>query len=163
MIMVQKGRATLYIDRDQAARINKELGLAPSELMSQAMNVVESNEFGDMAYELKSKLLDDLIATATKDLGIAQASVEAMNKRLGDLTQKKADLDEQYAINKQGIMLSRLVYNLNSMIIAARYNIPTLLGNPRATETIDKIKEVSPLWQLEAHCKNLQADMKRYR
>lgn len=161
--MTQKGRTTVYIDKEQAARVKNEYGLDTSTLTSQALDIVESNEFSDLALELRLKLLDNVITETTTKLTEAQNVVLSLNKRLEGLQVKRSELIQNYESNKRGILLSKLTYNLNNMIIRSQYDIPTILGNSEAVAVIEQIKAASPLWQLEVHVKDLKANMSRYR
>lgn len=161
--MTMKGRTTVYIDLDKAERVRNELGIDTSTLTSQALDIVDSAEFSDMAIELRLKLIDDLTTKTTEELTKVQVSITNLTRRLAELQQHRTDILQTYESNKKGVLLSKLTYTLNNMIIGARYDIPTLMGNEEAVKVMEKIKAASPLWQLDTHVVNLKANVSRYR
>jgi len=155
--MVQKGRSTVYVDLDQAERVTQNTGIRLSELTSQALEIADSEVFGDLAVGLRIKLTEDLIAETEDELTRLQRREAVLQKRLQENRDKIVTIQEEWNKVKTSVMLSRQVYQLNQVIIAGHYDIPTIQVS--GAEYVEGIKKLSPLWELEVHVKAFKKQM----
>jgi hypothetical protein len=155
--MTQKGRTTVWVDKVQAERIRDELGIDLSKLASQAMDMVESEMFGDIALELRVKLIDGIINSTSEDLGEARNRVTALQLRLKEAEEKKNTIFVKWQETKQSTILAGYMYQLNLIIVHGRYD-PNAIREA-APKLLEDIKRLSPLFDLEAHIKGYRKDM----
>lgn len=156
--MVQKGRTTVYVDMDKAQRIKEDLGIDLSKLTSQALDIADSDLFGDIAVELRTKITDELIVETEDEIKKVQSRLVLLNQRLLEAQVKREKIHFEYERTKKSIMYSRMLYQLNQVIIAAKYDINAVRTS--ALEILKDILEISPLFNLEVHIKELKKEMR---
>jgi hypothetical protein len=155
--MVQKGRTSVYIDLDQARRVKEDLGIELSRLTSQALDIADSDIFGDIAVGLRIKITEELIAETENELMLLERRQIVLQNRLQEAIQRKETIRTEWQRVQNSVMLSRHIYQLNQVIIASRYDIPTI--RVAGAEFISKIEILSPLWNLEIHVREFKKEM----
>jgi len=156
--MVQKGRTTVYVDMEKAQRIKEDLGIDLSKLASQALDIADSDLFGDIAVELRTKITNELIVETEDEIKKTESRLLLLQQRLVEAQGKRDRIQFEYQRTKKSIMYSRMVYQLNQVVIAAKYDVnATRIAAP---EILKDILEVSPLFNLEVHIIELKKEMR---
>jgi hypothetical protein len=156
--MVQKGRTTVYVDMEKAQRIKEDLGIDLSKLASQALDIADSDLFGDIAVELRTKITNELIVETEDEIKKTESRLLLLQQRLVEAQGKRDRIQFEYQRTKKSIMYSRMVYQLNQVVIAAKYDVnATRIAAP---EILKDILEVSPLFNLEVHIIEFKKDMR---
>lgn len=156
--MVQKGRTTVYVDMEKAQRIKEDLGIDLSKLASQALDIADSDLFGDIAVELRTKITDELIIETEDEIKKTEARLVMLQQRLLEANIKKEKIHFEWQRTKNSIMYSRMLYQLNQVIIAAKYDIHAT--RVAAPDVLKEILEISPLFNLEIHIAELKKEMR---
>jgi len=156
--MVQKGRTTVYVDMEKAQRIKEDLGIDLSKLASQALDIADSDLFGDIAVELRTKITNELIVETEDEIKKTESRLLLLQQRLVEAQGKRDRIQFEYQRTKKSIMYSRMLYQLNQVVIAAKYDVnATRIAAP---EILKDILEVSPLFNLEVHIIEFKKDMR---
>jgi hypothetical protein len=158
LIMVQKGRTTVYVDMEKAQRIKEDLGIDLSKLTSQALDIADSDLFGDLAVDLRTKITNELIVETEDEIKKVQDRLVMLNQRLVEAKDKKERIVIEWQRTKKSVMYSRMLYQLNQVIIAAKYDITAV--RVAAPDVMDDILIVSPLFNLEVHIAMLKKEMR---
>jgi hypothetical protein len=156
--MVQKGRTTVYVDMEKAQRIKEDLGIDLSKLASQALDIADSDLFGDIAVDLRTKIVDELIVETEDEIKKVEARLKLLQQRLLETTVKKEKIQFEYQRTKNSIMYSRLLYQLNQVAIASKYDV--LATRVAAPDVLAEIMVISPLFNLEVHIAELKKEMR---
>jgi len=156
--MVQKGRTTVYVDMEKAQRIKEDLGIDLSKLTSQALDIADSDLFGDLAVDLRTKITNELIVETEDEIKKVQDRLVMLNQRLVEAKDKKERIVIEWQRTKKSVMYSRMLYQLNQVIIAAKYDITAV--RVAAPDVMDDILIVSPLFNLEVHIAMLKKEMR---
>jgi len=157
--MVQKGRTTVWVDLALAERVEEDLGIKLSALASQALEIADSDIFGDVAVGLRTRIVEDTISETENELMLLERRKIILEARLVAARLRKDNIAQEWLQVKNSVMLSRYVYQLNQVIISSRYDIPTI--QVAGIEYIQKIQELNPLWSLDIHVAAFRKEMER--
>lgn len=157
--MTRRGATTsVYVNPDQVQRI-REMGLDLSSITNKALDIIDSDEFADLAVEMRLKLNEDLINTTREEILRLETRLIHLRQRLTNAIEKQTDIQVEWERTKQTVMLSRYMYQLNMAIIAADYDTVTV--SESAKQIIEKVVEINPQFQLDVHVKGFRSAMSR--
>jgi hypothetical protein len=156
--MVRKGTTSVYVDREKVERI-KNMGLDLSNITTKALDIIDSDEFADIAVEMRLKINDDVINTTREEILRLETRLTYLRQRLENSIAKRTDILNEYEVTKKTVMLSRYMYQLNLAIIAAQYDLITVRES--AKEVVEKIVTINPMFQLDVHITNFRKEMNR--
>lgn len=157
--MVRKGYTTsVYVNRDQVERL-RDLGLDLSGVTNKALEIIDSDEFADVAVEMRLKINEDLIGSTREEILRLETRLVHLRQRLTTAVERQTEIKTEWEITKRTVILSRYMYQLNLAIIAANYDTVTI--SESAKQIIEKIVEINPQFQLDAHVTGFRKEMSR--
>lgn len=156
--MVRKGTTSIYADLDKVKRI-KELGLDLSSVAGKALDIIDSDEFADIAVEMRLKINDDVINSTQEEILRLETRLTYLRDRLETSIRRREEIRGEWENTKRTVILSRYMYQLNLAIIAAQYDLITIRES--AKEVIDKIVEINPMFKIEVHVEGFRKEMSR--
>lgn len=156
--MVRKGTTSVYVDQEQVKRI-RDMGLDLTSITNKALDIVDSDEFADIAVEMRLKLNEDLINSTREEILRLETRLIHLRQRLSGAIDKQTEIRVEWEQTKQTVMLSRYMYQLNLAIIAANYDIVTV--GESAKQIVEKIVEINPQFTLSVHIEGFRKVMSR--
>lgn len=156
--MVRKGTTSVYVDKDQVERI-KGMGLDLTSITNKALEIVDSDEFADVAVEMRLKINEDVINQTREEILRLETRLGYLRQRLETSTVRQTEILTEWETTKKTVMLSRYMYQLNMAIIAAQYDVITIKES--AKDVIGKIIEINPMFQIDVHVTGFRKEMNR--
>jgi len=153
-----KRTTSVYVDQDQVERI-KGMGLDLTSITNKALEIVDSDEFADIAVEMRLKINEDVINQTRDEILRMETRLIYLKQRYDNAVAKKDEIRDEWEVTKKTVMLSRYMYQLNLATIAANYDAVTVKES--AKDTIERIVEINPLFDLNIHIKGFQKEMNR--
>ncbi len=140
--------SSVYIESDLVEQLAKK-GLSLSQVAQAAVKLVLSDDFEDIAVEMRMSMLDDRIRKLKVDLTELNFQVEVKKKQLEYMEKERERTEVEWKKARQTAVLTRYIRSLNQVIIASGYD-PSLVKE-MAGDTIQKILKVNPTFDLEKH------------
>lgn len=140
--------SSVYIESELVEQLAKK-GLSLSQVTQAAVKLVLSDDFEDIAVEMRMSMLDDRIRKLKVDLAELNFQVEVKMKQLEYMEKERERTEVEWKKARQTAVLTRYIRSLNQVIIASGYD-PSLVKE-MAGDTIQKILKVNPTFDLEKH------------
>lgn len=146
--MGKMSTSSVYIESELIEQLTKK-GLSLSQVAQTAVKLVLSDDFEDIAVEMRMTMLDDRIRKLEVDLSELNFQVEVKMKQLEYMKKEREKTEVEWKKARQTAVLTRYVRSLNQVIIASGYD--QSLVKEMAGDTIQKILKVNPTFDLEKH------------
>ena len=146
--MGKMSTSSVYIESELIEQLAKK-GLSLSQVAQAAVKLVLSDDFEDIAVEMRMSMLDDRIRKLEVDLSELNFQVEVKMKQLEYMKKERERTEVEWKKARQTAVLTRYVRSLNQVIIASGYD--QSLVKEMAGDTIQKILNVNPTFDLEKH------------
>lgn len=153
-----KRTTSVYVDPDQVKRI-QDMGLDLTTITNKALEIVDSDDFADVAVEMRLRIVDDVINSTKEEILRTEIRLGHLKERLTTTLVKRETILVDWETTKKTVMLSRYMYQLNLATIAAQYDTVTVKES--AKDIIERIREINPLFDIEIHVKGFQKEMNR--
>ena len=157
--MVEKGKKksiTLYLDEylieDLRGR-NYNISL----LCNETLRTYVETGYEDVEYATKIMAVNELIDERQKAVIQAELVLQRKRDEYNSMVQRKNELEVEHAETERIIKVSRLLKELNKIIISSKYDI--LQVSEAGRELIDRIVELSPQFNLDTHVARLKRVM----
>ena len=115
--------SSVYIESDLVEQLAKK-GLSLSQVTQAAVKLVLSDDFEDIAVEMRMSMLDDRIRKLKVDLTELNFQVEVKKKQLEYMEKERERTEVEWKKARQTAVLTRYVRSLNQVIIASGYDHP---------------------------------------
>ena len=146
--MGKMSTSSVYIESELIEQLAKK-GLSLSQVAQAAVKLVLSDDFEDIAVEMRMSMLDDRIRKLEVDLSELNFQVEVKMKQLEYMKKEREQTEVEWKKARQTAVLTKYVRSLNQVIIASGYD--QSLVKEMAGNTIQKILKVNPTFELEKH------------
>lgn len=153
-----KRTTSVYVDQAQVERI-KGMGLDLTSITNKALEIVDSDEFADIAVEMRLKINEDVINQTREEILRLETRLGYLRQRLDGAVGKRDEIRIEWEATKKTVMLSRYMYQLNLSIISAEYDTVTIKES--AKPIIEKIVEINPMFDIAIHVTNFKKEMNR--
>ena len=119
--MGKMSTSSVYIESELVEQLAKK-GLSLSQVAQAAVKLVLSDDFEDIAVEMRMSMLDDRIRKLEVDLSELNFQVEVKMKQLEYMKKERERTEVEWKKARQTAVLTRYVRSLNQVIIASGYD-----------------------------------------
>lgn len=150
--MVKKA-VTLYLDTDTVDEL-KSRKYNISLLCNNTLKVYTSEDFDDIAIAARLAAMDERISDLELDMKRRYVEFERAKSVYDNEVKLQESFKEECLEAKRTLILSRMIRELNSNIIAVEFDVGSVQLS--CAELIKRIEELSPFFNLETHVTKLK-------
>lgn len=154
--MVRMGTSSVYIDLDKAEELSKK-GLTVSMITQAAISLALTDDFEDLAVEMRLDELDNKIEKLRVEIAGYGMKLEVKQELLERYTSQKNELIAEREEARDTVILAKYIRSLNQVIIASGYD--ESIVEETAGDLITKIVKVNPHFSLTSHVKRFKRIM----
>lgn len=154
--MARMGTSSVYIDLDKAEELSKK-GLTVSMITQAAISLALTDDFEDLAVEMRLDELDSKIEKLRVEIAGYGMKLEVKQELLERFTSQKSELIAEREEARDTVILAKYIRSLNQVIIASGYD--ETIVEETAGDLISKIVRVNPHFSLTSHVQRFKRIM----
>ncbi len=146
--MVRMGTTSVYVDLDLCEEL-EEKGFTISQLANSALKIIGTEDFDDVAVEMRLTALDEQICEIEAYVTQLKSQLEWKEKQLEFLREQRETTITDWQLARDTVMVTRYVKSINQIIIACGYDKEMV--EEMAAKHLEKLLRVNPTFNLERH------------
>lgn len=150
---MSKKVVTLYLEEDIVDELKKRR-YNISYLCNETLRIYVDENFNEIEVAAKLAAIDALILNKKVDVERKYLEYKLVLDQHDAMLERRQRISDDYMSAQKTLRLSRMIRELNSVIISCNFDIPVIKESSK--HMIDEISRISEFFDLETHVKRLQ-------